>query len=99
MTFFAAQRDAQREMMAAAANVRGRSPWQDAGRRFVANRAAVTGIAVLMVIAVMALIGPSFSPHAIDDLAWDAIGVAPTREPLPSKASEAISRLVRDRRK
>ena len=26
-------------------------------------------------------------------------GVAPTREPLPSNASDAISRLVRDRRK
>jgi oligopeptide transport system permease protein len=76
MTLFAAQRDAQLELMHAA----GRSPWADAARRFAANRAAIAGVGGLLVLTFMAIFAPGMSPHAIDDLAWDAIGIAPTRE-------------------
>jgi len=78
MTLFAAQRDAQMQLLEAAAT--SRSPWQDALRRFLANRAAVTGVILLSLITFMAIFGPAMSPHALDDLAWDRIGVPPTME-------------------
>ncbi|MDX2221238.1 MAG: ABC transporter permease subunit [Rhodospirillaceae bacterium] len=80
MAFFRAQRDAQVQMMEAAALLRGRSPWADAARRFAKNRAAMASVAALIVIAVMSIVGPRMSPYAIDELAWDAIGTAPSLE-------------------
>lgn len=80
MAFFKAQRDAQAQMMEAAALLRGRSPWADAARRFARNRAAMASVVVLLVIAVMSVVGPRLSPYAIDELAWDAIGAAPSLE-------------------
>jgi oligopeptide transport system permease protein len=80
MTLFAAQRDAQLHLMQAAGSLSGRSPLGDAMRRFAANRAAIVGICGLLFLIIMAAIGPLFSPHAIDDMAWDAIGIPPTLE-------------------
>ncbi len=80
MTLFAAQRDAQLELMQAAESLSGRSPLGDTMRRFAANRAAIVGVCGLLFLVIMAAIGPLFSPHAIDDMAWDAIGIPPTLE-------------------
>lgn len=54
------------ELMQAA--VRGRSLWEDARRRLMRNRAAVTGMAVLAVLVVLALIGPMLLPFRYDEI-------------------------------
>lgn len=46
--------------------VRGRSLWDDARRRLLRNRPAVAGMAVLAILAIAALIGPSLCPYAYD---------------------------------
>jgi oligopeptide transport system permease protein len=58
--------------------VRGRSLWSDARRRLHANRAAVASLWVLAAIAVLATVGPHFSPWTYDALDWDRMGVGPT---------------------
>jgi len=80
MTWSPAQSSAQEDLMAASAQVRGRSLWQDAARRFARNRAAMVGVAGLLLITVMAIAGPSLSPHALQDVAWDAISLPPSTE-------------------
>jgi oligopeptide transport system permease protein len=80
MAFFQVQRDAQIELMTAASRVRGRSLWKDAAERFARNKAAMTGVVVLAFIALMSVIGPAISPYTLEDVAWDAIGLAPTFE-------------------
>ena len=50
------------------AAARGRSLWDDAGRRLWRNKAAVGGMAVLAVLALAALLGPHLSPYAYDEV-------------------------------
>ena len=56
---------------------RGRSLGHDALRRFAANRAAMVGVAVLIVIALSALAVPVLSVHDRDEIFWDLIAVPP----------------------
>jgi len=60
-----------------AAAVKGRSLWDDAGRRLMANRAAVAGMAVLAVLVVLALVGPFFTPFAYDQVDKDDVWLPP----------------------
>lgn len=46
--------------------VRGRSLWEDALRRLLRNRAAVSGMAMLAVLVVAAIVGPFLAPYAYD---------------------------------
>ena len=46
--------------------VRGRSLWEDALRRLLRNRAAVSGMIMLAVLVAAAVIGPFLSPYAYD---------------------------------
>jgi len=48
--------------------VKGRSLWDDARRRLFRNWAAVTGMAVLGVLVVIALIGPHLVPFSYDQI-------------------------------
>jgi oligopeptide transport system permease protein len=52
----------------ASAAVAGRSLWDDARRRLLRNRAAVTGMATLAVLALAAAFGPSLTPYAYDQV-------------------------------
>ena len=54
--------------------------WSDAWRRLRANRAAVVAAALVVVIGVLAIVGPSFSPHAYDALDWEHMAVPPQLE-------------------
>jgi oligopeptide transport system permease protein len=54
------------ELMEAA--VRGRSLWEDARRRLMRNRAAVTGMVVLAALVVLAVIGPMLLPYRYDEI-------------------------------
>ena len=50
------------------AAVRGRSLWDDARRRLLRNKAAVSGIVALAVLALAAVLGPSFVPFGFDEV-------------------------------
>ena len=60
--------------------IKGRSLWADAARRLRRNRAAVTSLVLLAVIAAAALLGPAISPHELNDIDWDYITHPPTLE-------------------
>lgn len=63
---------------AAQATVQGRSPWTDARRRFVRNKAAVVSLTLLIGLALACVIGPWLLPHAYDTSDWDAMSLPPT---------------------
>jgi len=45
---------------------KGRSLWDDAGRRLMRNKAAVAGMIVLALLVVAAVVGPYFAPYHYD---------------------------------
>ncbi len=57
--------------------LKGRSLWADARRRLMRNRAAVTGMATLGVMVVLALAGPHLSPFAYDQVNKTDVWFAP----------------------
>jgi oligopeptide transport system permease protein len=58
-------------------DVPGRSLWVDARRRLMANRAAVTGMIVLALVALAALFAPLLSPYSYDSIDYSIISCAP----------------------
>ncbi|HZY67061.1 MAG TPA: ABC transporter permease subunit [Devosia sp.] len=62
---------------AAATPVKGRSLWQDAGRRFVRNRAAVFFLVVLLLIVLFTIVGPYFAKWTLEKVDWTIIGKVP----------------------
>jgi oligopeptide transport system permease protein len=64
--------------MQAAQAVRGRSLWVDARRRLFRNKAAVAGIVILALIAVMAVFAPYLSPYRFDTIDYNLISCAPS---------------------
>jgi len=48
--------------------VRGRSLWDDAGRRLLRNRAAVAGMMMLTLLVLLAVFGPFLAPYAYDQV-------------------------------
>jgi oligopeptide transport system permease protein len=65
-------------LVAAAASLRGESLWRAAAGRFAANRAAMTGVAILALITAFAFIAPLVSPHDMETNDWERIQIAPT---------------------
>lgn len=61
-------------------SVEARSVWRDARHRLYRNKAAMASLVVLGLIVVLAAFGPSFSPHAYDDVFWDRIQMPPDFE-------------------
>jgi oligopeptide transport system permease protein len=57
--------------------VRGRSLWEDALRRLLRNRAAVSGMAMLALLVMAAVIGPFLAPYAYDAINKNDVWVAP----------------------
>lgn len=51
---------------------------RDAWRRLRRNRLAIASIAVIFLLVVAAVVGPSLSPHAYDQLDWNALASPPT---------------------
>jgi oligopeptide transport system permease protein len=58
--------------------VAGRSLWIDAWRTLRRNRAAVTGAAVIIVMTVLVLLGPLFSPYSYDHTDWANTSIGPS---------------------
>ncbi|MCG2593507.1 ABC transporter permease subunit [Ramlibacter sp. XY19] len=76
---FSFRRDALVEELAALPVGPGRrSPWADARRRFLHNKAAVASLAVLLLITLLCAVGPTILPNAFDSTDWDAMKLPPT---------------------
>jgi oligopeptide transport system permease protein len=57
--------------------VKGRSLWDDARRRLLRNRAAVTSVIVLGVMVLTAVVGPFVAPYAYDEINKNDVWVGP----------------------
>jgi oligopeptide transport system permease protein len=57
--------------------IKGRSLWQDARRRLFANKAAVTSMVVLAIVAVLSVVTPFVWPHEFDQVYIDRISCPP----------------------
>jgi oligopeptide transport system permease protein len=60
--------------------VEGRSLWQDARRRFMHNRAAVSSLFILVLITLFVVLAPMLSQFAYDDTDWAMMSAAPSLE-------------------
>ncbi len=58
-------------------NTEGRSLWQDAWRRFVHNRVALSSLIILLLILLFVILAPILSPFSYDDTDWSMMSVAP----------------------
>jgi oligopeptide transport system permease protein len=58
-----------------AAPIKGRSLWQDAGARFIRNRAALVSVIVLALIVVFTFVGPLVAAWSIEKIDWSIIGM------------------------
>lgn len=67
--------DASDRMTLAA--VKGRSLWDDAGRRLMRNKAAVASMITLGVLVLAAVVGPFLSPFAYDQVDKEDVWMAP----------------------
>lgn len=70
----------------AEAEVKGRSPWADARKRFVRNRAALLALIVLILIALFAAFGDHFAAWDNDTIDFAVMGSAASKG-MPSIAS------------
>lgn len=76
-----------------AKEVKARSPWQDAWRRFSHNKAALFSCFVLVLIALFVVIAPMLVPYGYADTDWSNMGIAPNVE---SKHFFGTDKLGRD---
>jgi oligopeptide transport system permease protein len=65
------------ETMERALDVKGRSLWIDAQRRLMGNKAAVSGLVVLSLVALLAVFGPFVSPYAYNYIDYSVISCSP----------------------
>lgn len=61
-------------------NIQGRSLWQDAKRRFMRNKAAMTSLLVLAGIALFVIFAPLFSEYTYDNTDWGMMSNPPDFE-------------------
>ncbi len=66
--------------------VAGKSLWRDAWLRLRRNRAAMTSLFVLTLIAVACIAGPWLSPHPYDEVYQAYVKVEPSITPRPTEA-------------
>ncbi len=71
----------------------GAGLWSDAWARLVANRAAMASAGLLVVLTLLALLGPLASPYAPDAIDWEHMAVPPS---LDSDHWLGTDRLGRD---
>ncbi len=65
------------ELLHKAEGVKGRSLLADARRRLFGNKAAVVGMIVLAIVALLALFAPWLSPYAFSDTDYNVVSCAP----------------------
>ena len=59
------------------AAVTSRGFWGDAWRRLKRNRASMVAATVILLITIVAFVGPSLSPHSFDAIDWENMAVGP----------------------
>lgn len=67
------------ETLAEAETVKGRSLWQDALTRFMANKASVVSVVVLVCVIAFTIIGPYFAQWSNEEIDWARMGQAATQ--------------------
>jgi oligopeptide transport system permease protein len=75
------------DTMIAAQELKGRSLWLDARGRLLHNRAAVAGMVILALIAVLAVLAPLLSSYAYDEINYDIIACAPSWWPAEASCT------------
>ncbi|MCC8368004.1 MULTISPECIES: oligopeptide ABC transporter permease OppC [Xenorhabdus] len=60
--------------------IEGRSLWQDARRRFIHNKAAITSLCILFVITLFVILAPMLSQYTYDDTDWNMMTMPPDFE-------------------
>src|SRR2546430_1264847 len=65
------------EIAALSRSRKSRGLWSDAAVRIKRDRVAVVTASVILLLAVLCLSGPAFSPHAYDELDWQHLAAAP----------------------
>ncbi|WP_410015245.1 oligopeptide ABC transporter permease OppC [Sodalis sp. C49] len=68
------------EKLSETLQVEGRSLWQDARRRFIHNKAALTSLIVLALIVVFVALAPSLAQFSYDDTDFAMMSAAPSME-------------------
>ncbi|NJM81772.1 MAG: ABC transporter permease subunit [Tabrizicola sp.] len=63
---------------------RGRSLWADAWARLRANKAAMIGIAYLLLVALLCVLGPFLTPNSFSTIHKNYTRVAPSLSPYPT---------------
>lgn len=58
-------------------DIEGRSLWQDARRRFMHNKAAITSLVLLSCIILFVIFAPMLSSFVYDDTDWEMMSMAP----------------------
>ncbi len=58
--------------------IKGRSLWSDARRRFFQNKAAVAGLIALTLIVIISFLGPYLAVWTNEEIDWDVMGSAAT---------------------
>lgn len=58
--------------------VRGRSPWADARRRFLRNKAAMAGLVILLLVALFAIFGNQLAVWSNEELDFSVMGQVAT---------------------
>ncbi len=71
---------------------KARSPWSDARRRFLRNKAAVLSLLILAVVAAACVFGPLLLPHDFDTADWDSMSQPPTLKNMHWWGTDASGR-------
>jgi len=72
--------------------LKGRSLWQDAWMRLLRNRAALTAMVLLALIALLVIAAPWLSPWEFDAIDWDNISTPPNLETKHWFGTDSVGR-------
>ncbi len=80
------------EQMAAEAEIKGRSLWQDAWRRFKRNKAALASVLIVALITLFVIFVPLFSSFNYADPDWSNMQIAPSVETKHYLGTDTLGR-------
>lgn len=75
-----------------AAEIKGRSLWEDAWRRFKRNKAALISILILLLIIAFVMVTPMIAPFGYADTDWGNMQAAPSFENKHYLGTDALGR-------